>query len=546
MTVLEQTGQHPDASSAPRPGVRALARSLPRTVGLVTAVWVAVLLAWTVVLPAFRSADEASHIGAAMSWEHTHEWPGFKKLYAWRQINPALGPAQWRGYPQLDGATASLRDERPSFDELGPAQSSSWINNLGQHPPGYYMVIGVATGVLPDSTPYDLEAWVLRLLNVLMMAPLPFVLALAARALTDQRAVVLTASLMPLAIPQLAALGAAVNNDNLLTIACAVVTLGAVLVARGDLRARTGVWTGLALAVGLLTKAWALLFVPVVVLAYVVALVRTRDLRRSLTGLVAAGAAAGLGGWWWIASLLRYGTLQPAGHVDHLPVPLEAADAWRTYVHDATVLVVSRFWAALSIRTPPDVPAADPSAQPYPLWLTGGLSVLALLLAAVVLVRRRTFGAGRADGLLLVTPFVLNVAVLVESTWGLYLATGVPRGLQGRYLFTSVAGLAVAAALGLGVLVRGRARRWLPLAVGAGALAFTASAMLKALEFHWAGDSLLDRIASLGAWSPLVAPVTGAILVAVPVCSIALLVALARPGRTDTGDVVSGGPRHAA
>ncbi|WHP18354.1 DUF2142 domain-containing protein [Cellulomonas sp. ES6] len=543
MTVAQQdelpapVGRRARREAERRPPARP--EPLPRAVWAVTATWFAVLLCWSVLLPTFRSADEPSHVGASLAWEQTREWPGFKELYAWAQTDAAEELARRDGYPALLRGDAVPRADRPSFDELAPPGFGPELSNMGQHPPGYYVLLGVVTAALPDSTPYDLEVWVLRLLNVLALTPLPLLAAATARALTRNRAVIVTAALAPLAVPQLGALGAAVNNDNLLVATCATVTLGAVLASRGDLRLRTAVWTGLALAVGLLTKAWALLFVPVVVLAYVIGWRRTRSPGRAAAALVTAGATAALGGWWWIANLLRYGTLQPAGHLRRLAEPLEAAEAWPRYAHDAFVLMVSRFWAALSIKPGDAASVSEASVQPYPLWFTTTLSVLALAAVAVVLVRRRTWDARRVDGWLLVTPFVLNVLILLQSTWTLYLATGAPRGLQGRYLFPTLTGMAVAAALGATALLP---RTWvsrLPVVLGCAALAFTGSAMLKVLDFHWAGSGLLGRLAALGAWSPLPPALTVLVLAAVPVCGAGLVVALVRVARPTASAVAA-------
>lgn len=545
MTVDQQAHSAPaepaatDAPAEPGAPVRARRRrdlrrpGMPRAVWVVTAAWTALLLGWSLVLPTLRSADEPSQIGAAMAWDQTHEWPGFKELMGWRQTTAARLPANWVGYPQLVAGEANYRDQRPSYAELAPAEFGSKINNLGQHPPGYYVLVGTIDGLLPDSIAFDLESWLLRLVNIMLMAPLPLVIAATTRRLTDRRAVVIAASLAPLAIPQLGALGMAVNNDNLLTITTAVVMLGAVTVAQGDLRTRTAVWTGLALAVALLTKAWAMLFVPVVVLAYLIAFARARDWRRSATGLVTAGATAALGGWWWIANLLRYGSLQPAGHLNRLPEPLVGSEVWRKFFDEAVVLLPSRFWAALSIKPADATAVADLDVQPFSLWLTLGLSVLAVAAAAVVLIRRRTFGARRADGWLLVLPFPLIMFALLHSTWELYLATAAPRGLQGRYLFAAVCGMAVAGALGLGSLLPRAWLRWYPTVLAAGALTFSAAAMVKALDFHYAGGSMLERLGALGNWAPLPPVLTVLVLAAVPCAGIALLVVLVREGLRD-------------
>ena len=69
-------------------------------------------------------------------------------------------------------------------------------------------------------------------------------------------------------LPMLTATGGVLNNDDLLTLLGAVATLLLVTVARGDGSRRTALALGAVLAAALLTKAFAVVFLPVVPLAY--------------------------------------------------------------------------------------------------------------------------------------------------------------------------------------------------------------------------------------------------------------------------------------
>jgi len=368
---------------------------------------------------------------------------------------------------------------------------------VGQHPPAYYALLAIVSAALPDGVRVDLEVWIFRLVNVLLMAPLPLLVAGIVRRFGADTPAVITAAMMPLGIPQLGATGASVNNDNLLTLTGFLVVAGLSRVLTGDRRARTAVLIGTALAVGLLTKAWALLFVPVVALAYALVAYRTRRLLEPLRGLVTVAAVAALGGWWWLRNLAVYGAVQPAGHYERLAEPLAPAEAVSKFVGEAAE-IPKRFWVMLSIRHP----AGEP---PFPTVLTTVLFVSLIVLALVPILRSRTYGARRLESLVLVSPFFLTAAVLLAQTWRLHLATGVPAGLQGRYLFVGLAGVLAMVAMTIASLVPRRARAAVPLVLGVAALTFSAAAVREVLRYHWAyrGSSLRDGLAAVAAWSPV-------------------------------------------
>jgi hypothetical protein len=459
---------------------------------------------WSLALPGYRSADETQHVSAALHLEYQRSWPGFQELPPDRgafAAQTAYGFSLFDAdpYRPLPASDALARDERPSFDDLGAGQTRRGVVTVGQHPPGYYVLLASAGTLLPAGTPADLQIWVLRMLSVALLAPLPVIVAAATRRLGGSPPAVITASILPLAVPQLAVVGGAVNNDNLLNAAAAWLALGVAVVATGDLRARTGVLLGLAAAVALLTKAFALTIVPVVGVAYLVAALRSGRWRAAATGATAYGATALLGGWWWVHNLVRYGELQPAGHMPaRAEGPLSFSEGIGDYWERFVELMPGRFWAMLSIKGGGD------AALPWLVPVVLSVALIGFLVVAVA--RRHTFGAGRTDVALLVAPFFVTMAVLVASTWRLYTSTGNPRGLQGRYLFVALPGVFVVAALVLGriPLLRSRGTA-LPVAVAAGALGFLAVCLVRAVSYHWGAtdSSLTDAPGALVAWAPV-------------------------------------------
>lgn len=243
-------------------------RPLPRSVWIVTGVWICLVASWSLLLPVYRSADEAWHVGAVRYLQQHGEWPGFKEMRLQRNVAISLEhaglPNGPMNYARLMAGDAVPRAERPSYGAIGSSSASELNNQMTQHPPGYYVLVAAATAVVPSAWRFDLFVLALRLFGVVLMAALPLLAALAARRLGADRATMAAAALLPLCIPQFAATSGAVNNDSLLNIASAVVILGSVFVATGDRSYRTACWLGAALAVALLSKAWALLLVPFV------------------------------------------------------------------------------------------------------------------------------------------------------------------------------------------------------------------------------------------------------------------------------------------
>lgn len=483
---------------------------LPRVVWVAAGVWCALLLVWSLVLPMFRSADEMQHVAAIVHVENHRSWPGFKALPLDAGVSAArttygVVDRNLDPYPVLHANDALPRGERPSFRDLGAGTQSTGRITPGQHPPGYYALLAVPAWLLPDSTPADLEAWLLRMGSIVLLAPLPVVLAAAVRRMAGPPTAVMIASILPLTVPQLAATGGAVNNDNLLTAAAAWVTLGVVCVLRGDLRMRIGLLSGLAVSVALLAKAFGLLLVPPLVFAYFVAGRRVGDLRAASRGLGALVVTAGAGGLWWMGNLVRYGQLQPSGHVPpRADGRLSFSESFGDFVGHLVTTLPSRFWAMLSIKGQSHPRGAQAVAFSLPVTATLSIIGIGVLIAAVL--RQRTFAARRVDVVVLLAPFGAIFVVLLVSTWNIYARTGTASGLNGRYLFAGLPGVFIVVALVLTWWSKDLPGPALaPLVVSVGATAFTVLSLQRAIQFHWGIDrgSLDGVVGAVAAWSPL-------------------------------------------
>lgn len=470
---------------------------LPLVVWALCAVFVATMLMWSVVKGTYDSSDERQHVAAGLYWSEYHEWPRFKEMGM--MLNVMRSDDLVHSVPH-EAAAAPARPERPSFADLTretPVSEKS-RNQMSQHPPLYYVMLGQLHDVLPVDMAADLEVWIMRLMSIVLMAPLPLLAAALARRLGASRPNVIIVAAATALIPGIASIGGAVNNDNLLNAASGWVLLGIASVLTGDLRSMTAAWIGAALAVALLTKAFAIPIAVGVALAYVVAIVRFRSFRSGLASLAIVVGVAALGGWWWLQNLVRYGTLQPAGHRAALADgPLTILEALPLYADRFTRVFFSRFWAGM-----------DPRGFDHPgFWISASASILVLGILFVGLAfRRRAMPRGAiVDFAVLLTPFLLALVILLYSTYRITMNTGFAAGIQGRYLYCVVIGAIVVTVFALAALLPTQWHPVVMIAVTLTGLAFTTWRVADALGNAWAPSEqgIVAHFEALFAWSPL-------------------------------------------
>jgi hypothetical protein len=265
-------------------------------------------------------------------------------------------------------------------------------------------------------------------------------------------------------------------------------------------------------------------------LAYGAALLapgRSARVRTLTSGLLAAGVAVLVGGWWWVANVVRFGAVQPQV-LD--PFPVRAFDPdLLAFTEGVVVRLTASTWGSFG-------------------WLEVRLPELAQLAGAVVLVlgvslavgRRAPAPGARAAAAVALAAFCVQVAVVYQQSLKNYLRGGYFAGLQGRYLFAFVAVLAALVALGLSGLLPRTRQRVAPLAALAAVAVMQVVGVVTALRgFWWADGTGLGRaLAVQSAWAPFPPPV----LLLALVVGLAALVLLVRSLVTRPPDA----PRRAA
>ncbi|MGH9274286.1 MAG: glycosyltransferase family 39 protein, partial [Acidimicrobiales bacterium] len=480
-------------------------RSLARPLAALTALHLALLLTWSIVVPTFRGADEHVHHDFIRHLTETWRYPEFDGLDVSRRTLDALGtsPAFPADVPAVPADAATHRADRPGWADLGPDVRNGPPNQMPQHPPLYYEAAAAVLRMLDGDgrAPLDLAVWQLRLLSILTLAPLPLLAADIARRFTSSRAVVLSAAAAVLAVPQLTHIGATVSNDPLMTLLGSVTLAGAARLATGDRRWGTPAVTGVAAGLALFTKGFAIPLVPAVALACALPLAsreRDSDRERAEPGaaLIRAGLVTGLalafGGWWWIHNVVAYGTPQPGVRLRER-VPNVELDKMR-FLGDFTERLVSSFWGNFGWHE-----------VHLPIVLSAGMTVVVVVAAAAACWRCWS-------RLVLLLPAVVATAMVLSSGWGAFKKTGVSYATQGRYLFAGIAGLAVLVSLGVARLAPSTRRSsWQPAATLAVALGLQALGLWLSLHRYWAGSGI-DPVRAMVRFAPIAGSVTAAVL----------------------------------
>ncbi|MDX6220618.1 MAG: hypothetical protein QOJ48_2299 [Frankiales bacterium] len=502
-------------------------RRVPGIVWLLLGLHGALLCAYALLFPPYTGFDEPAHVDMVVHVAEgdTWPWPGPGELPlstgVARSSNPVyFGPLKSRPYtndPYPD------RGDRKSLAQLGgmaPA-TSNFPNQMVQHPPAYYALGALVLKAVPGNPldlPYDRVVQVLRLLSIALMLPLP-VLAWAAAERLFGRTAGITAAALSLGVPGVARVGSAVDNDSLLILAVAGMTVALTRVMTGDLSRRTSLAAGALFGLALLTKGFALALPPFVVAAY---LTQRRGWRLPWRRLaLALGTAALLGGPWYLMNLVRFGTLQPDGlgkaasALFRGPATPGVTRPLGIFVRAFNMNINRRFWGAIGMT---DAPSLATSA-------CYALSVVVLALALVALLRRRECRPQLAV-LLLATPLLL--VIVVYGSLKAYRYNGHLPGVQGRYLYPSLVAVAVVVAVGI-VSLLGRYARLAPLLGLVTALLLQAWALSIVLRAYWVpGRDVAAGWRGILHWSAWPTPVTVVMLAALPVATVACLAAASR------------------
>ena len=522
-------------------------REVPRLVWAATATMFTLLLGYSLLFPMYVAPDEPQHVDMVIALRHdAFSWPAPAKRALAQGVAQSSDPIYSRGPVRVIGPYrlegASRRADRKSIAELGGNAPSltppRYPNQLVQHPPLYYAVNAAIIRIIPgsDAWSYDVYVWFLRFVSACMTSLLPLLAWATTRRMTGADGVAArVAAVTPLLIPGLLRIGSSVNNDNLVTLLSALTFFTLVPVALGEMSRSRAVKVGAVLGLALLSKMFAVAFIPIVGLAYLTGW-RRHNTKFPLAPAAIAGVVTFVcGGWWHLRNRVVFGSFVPNGWgkaafaritAKYHPQTVNAFGKWRNLF---VPRMHNRFWGTIGLLEPPELSR----------MLTMLLTLTVIALSGVAMVRGVRWtgdGIGRAaerrprrDLVVFgVAPAVLILLIVAQGTYSEFRRSGIPGGMQGRYLYPAVVPLAAAVCAGL-IKHRRRWHQWIPLAVVCGAAAMQVYAIRLIIKVVWtppiAGSSVsrLHRAwGAFSAWSPLPSGASMAIVIAILISGASL------------------------
>lgn len=514
-----------------RPQPRRWYRQVPGMVWAITGLHVALMALTSILYPPFSGYDETWHVDMVWSYYDGDGVYGPGERILDRGIEAAVN-----GLPRPDSPRQSRygladnapRGQRRSLDSLDDGKPTAFRtpNQMVQHPPLYYVGEAGLLHLLPDyrDLAYDQQVWLMRLLSILVVAPLPVIAWAAARTLTGDGTAPLVAAALTVTLPGLSRVGGSVQNDDLMILLVGLLTLVMAKVLAGDLRKRTGLAAGALTGLACLTKGFGLVLPVFVTAVYAVAWLRHR--RRPLVpwALAMAGVAA-ISAWWWVRNLVLYGAVQPSGLGDYWTARLAERGAG---TGGSTGEFVVKFWERFSYRLWGGI--GYPENPRLAVWLTWAWLIVLLVGVGLGVAYGLRGRWGRVAALSLTLPWLLIVGMLFVSAQNSFLQNRQLPGIQGRYTYPALVAMVVLFAIGVCWLARRRAR-WLPLAVLAAGLLTQAYAWLLLARVWWLvppdePDRLQtwwETFTTVLYWSPWPDPVSALPFLAVPVLSVLVL-----------------------
>jgi 4-amino-4-deoxy-L-arabinose transferase-like glycosyltransferase len=520
--------------------------SVGLVVGLATVMFYGIMVIWACVTPDFRAPDEPQQVSTTLRLAYVHSYPapGDARIYPPVKASYADVGFGGIGLNTIIGLTplhrpTSKQLTSQTMSQLGAAEPTAVTpydyDQMTQHPPGYFAVMAVVARAFDviDKTPHT-ALLILRLCSALLLAPLPFLTFRIGKSLGATPAVAAAASFLPAGLPQLTHIGGAVNNDALtITLGAAVTWLVLEFVTRRAVRG-WAIGLGLTMTAMLWTKGTALPMLVVVAAAFLLRAKRFGVRRTSGDALLATLCILpGLA--WWVANVVRFGSLQPDGYpksyLDLLPRGHISLGHW---LHGFFPGMTRSFFADFGwLEAPP------------PALVTVFLSVAVLVLVVVGIVR---CGPRWATALLAQLSWVVPLIAIMDTSYSASNRIGALQGVQGRYLFVGVAAIAAT----IGVAVGGRrvsadvvsadnatpdnapdrsSFAWVSALLPVLALITAALGLAAGVAHFYVGKGFSGEVGTLSAWSPLRERVLVPIAVVCAAAALAgALIALRTPG----------------
>lgn len=409
-----------------------------RYVTYLTIAFFLLCLAWATSAPYFSGPDEMVHhnsvarIVGGGGWPRPYEAPVLASTRQSAVEARALRPKGGDEPPPSPSERSGLLDP-------GSRTERGWDRDqMVQHPPGFYVVAALPILLVGGGDlRWDIAAMLMRAVSAgLLAAALPFAIGCVSRLTRDQLAGIIGGTAL-VAIPFFSNMGGYVTNDSLLIAAGAAALHAAVRFTTSTGSSRwAGVDIGAALGIALFAKGYALLLIPAIVILTVLGIRRPElsSRERAVKNLGAGAAIAfGLGGWWWVRNVVVLGKLQPSVLTSYsYDDPAHSTYSFGRFLTGSAQRIEATFWGRGHVAE---------AALPGGFSRVATLALLGLVVAGVI------WGRRRPETLALLTIPVLIAVTFLSNAHRIYWAIAEShlriRGVQGRYLFPGLIGVAV-------------------------------------------------------------------------------------------------------
>jgi len=408
---------------------------------------------WAGIMPAYQSPDEPIHMGVIHVVGMELRMPATSEKLP-KRVEESLKRSRWWHDWYVHAGWS------PGYLTLGAAA----------HPPLYYYLMAPLYRIFYGAG--DMTLVILRLFNVLFALGVTWFAYMTTRIMFPKDEFMKYAvALLVIFQPMNAFVGSAVNNDNLMIFFMAgVIYFIARLLTEGP-KTSIGVWLGLFLGGGLLTKAsFAFMGPPVILFVLVACLIKKQPAVRAFLFTFMTGAIAMISGsWFYLFNYIKHGWFTrpftaPYGHT-------VAGNLFVQSVKPAYVIkIIETFWGNFGwLMIPLD----------KPIYILPAASMAAAAAGFIIAVAKIRLGKDKISArqiafflLLIVLSAVnyLSLAQLDVSTRG---------GAQGRHMLLTMVPLLILFAYGI--------RAWVPekMRVAGAAIVGVASFLLMSLSV-WA------------------------------------------------------------
>lgn len=389
------------------------------------------LTTWAYVTPALHGPDELANVDAAIQLAMGRAWPAAGDLHYLQGLLAQNVPQQ----------IVPVSGRGTFADVVGDGSLNALVNPMSQHPPTYFLAQAVVAHVLDfTGRRWDVVVLGMRLVDILVMLPLPALVWATVRRVTRSPRTALAATVALFAVPQLAQLGSSVSVWVPVITAGATATWLGVRVLTGDRSWWTVLALGGTLAVATAVMAGGWMLLPFAVVVVLVAPGAGRPVPRVLRAAVVVAVPVVAAGWWYLRQFVRTGTPQP----DAYPA---ATQPWPRYESPAPTQFAGAFWDGLSNSFWGTLGRYEWPLSPI---IVDVFTVVALTVLVWGATRRR---AARRTMLVVAVLPVTAFLVVLARDWATYAGHLGVTVNQGRFLFPAIAALLLLQALAWTALV---------------------------------------------------------------------------------------------